>query len=84
VGVPSGTGYLLGSITRAGAGMGELPYPCAITGNLTGKIFSSGCGYGIEVPVGYVPVAIFRIEMYLEATLWTKEAHAWLVSFLRI
>ena len=49
-----GTGYPSGSITRAGASMGELSYPCADTGNPAGKISPGGYGYGLVVPIGPV------------------------------
>ena len=53
-----GTGYPSGSITRSGASMGELSYPCADTGNPAGKISPGGYGYGLVVPIGYIPIAI--------------------------
>ena len=53
-----GMGYPSGSITRAGMGMGELFYPCADTGNPTGKISPGGYGYGLVVSIGYISVAI--------------------------
>jgi hypothetical protein len=55
----SGAGYPAGRITRAGAGMGAFSYPRVFAGNPTGKISSRGCGCGLLLPVGYVPVAIF-------------------------
>ena len=58
----SGVGYPPGMITRAGTGMGKVLYPHAGTGAGAGKLFLSGCGYGIAIPIGYVPVAIFIHE----------------------
>jgi hypothetical protein len=56
--VLSGVGYPSGMITRASTGMGKVLYPHAGTGAVMGKLFLSGCGYGMAIPVGYVPVAI--------------------------
>jgi hypothetical protein len=43
---------------RADTGMGKVLYPYAGTSAITGKLFLSGCRYGMAIPVGYVPVAI--------------------------
>jgi hypothetical protein len=61
-GMHSGTGYSSGIFTRAGTGMGEVFYLCASTGNLAGKILSRGYRYGIAIPDGYIPVAIFTLS----------------------
>ena len=58
----SGTGYPTGKKTHAGAGMGKNLYPHAGMGFLTGRVIVGGCGYGMAVPSGYVPVAIFTCK----------------------
>ena len=59
-GMHSGMGYPLGIFTRAGTSMGEVFYPCAGMDNLAGEILSHGYGYGIAIPDGYIPIAIFN------------------------
>jgi hypothetical protein len=53
-----GMGYPTGKKTRAGAGMGNNLYPHAGMGFLMGRIRVSGCGYGMVLPDGFLPVAI--------------------------
>jgi hypothetical protein len=64
----AGTGYSTGKNTRAGTGMGKILYPRVYMGNLTGRIFFYGYGYGMLLPDGYVPVAIPTQE-YLQGLL---------------
>jgi len=53
-----GMGYPTGKITLTGAGVGKISYSRAGVGFLSGKILFRGCGYGVALPGGYVPVAI--------------------------
>ena len=55
----SGTGNPRVPVTRAGTGMGTNMYPSAGMGFLAGVFFLRGHGYGLVVPSGYVPVAIW-------------------------
>ena len=64
MGVKSGVGYPSGSITCAGAGMDEFSYPSVGMGYPTGKILTGRCGYELAIPIGYIPIAIFRHGVY--------------------
>ena len=55
----SGTGNPWVPVTRSGTGMGVYLYPSAGMGFLTGMFSLRGHGYGLVIPSGYVPVAIF-------------------------
>jgi hypothetical protein len=54
----SGTGYPTGKIIHAGTDMSKILYPRAYMGNLIGRFFFDGYGYGMALLDGYVPVAI--------------------------
>jgi hypothetical protein len=60
----AGTSYPTGKNTRSGTGMGKILYPRVYMGNLTGRIFFDGYGYGMVLPDGYVPVAISRRDPF--------------------
>jgi hypothetical protein len=52
----AGTGYPMGKISRAGIGMGKIPYPQTYMGNPTGRILFDGYGYEMLLPDGYISV----------------------------
>jgi hypothetical protein len=54
----SGMGYPTGKKTRTGTGMGKNLNPHAGMGFLVGRVRISGCGYGIALPDGFLPIAI--------------------------
>jgi hypothetical protein len=51
-------GYPMGKKTRTGMSMGKDLNPHAGMGFLTGRVRVSGCGYGMALPDGFLPVAI--------------------------
>ena len=61
----SGTGYLTGKKTHAGAGMGKNLYPHAGIVFLTGRLIVDGYGYGMTIPDGFLTVAISRCHKSL-------------------
>jgi hypothetical protein len=54
----SGLGYQTVKKTRASAGMGKNLYPHAGMSFLSGRVRVGGCGYGMTLPDGFLPVAI--------------------------
>jgi hypothetical protein len=54
----SGMGYPTGKTTRTGTGMGKNLNPHEGMSFLVGRVRISGCGYGIALPDGFLPVAI--------------------------
>jgi hypothetical protein len=53
-----GMGYPTGKKTHAGTSMGKNLNPHAGMGLLDGRVKVSGCGYGMALPNGFLPIAI--------------------------